>query len=155
VKWSGKQVSVKASGLEIKVYYRGEEIANHPRCYQKNKTRYRLEHYLPLIEQRPRSVFHARPVKEANLPEQIYDFARMHPNPDKTMVRLLRLMVDYGLDTVITAVEQAQSKQQYSIDIIDFNLGNPKKSQVLTISGPAVNPVDIRSMQPYHINKLY
>lgn len=144
VKWSGKQVSVKASGLEVNVYYRGEEIAVHPRCYQKNKTRYRLEHYLPLIEQRPRSVFHARPVKDANLPEQIYDFARMHPNPDKTMVRLLRLMVDYGLDTVIAAVDQAQARQQYSIDIIEFNLGNPKKSQVLTISGPVVNPVDMR-----------
>jgi transposase len=35
VKWSGKQVTVKASGLELNIYYRGEKIASHPRCYRK------------------------------------------------------------------------------------------------------------------------
>ena len=30
VKWSGKQVTVKASGLELNIYYRGEKIASHP-----------------------------------------------------------------------------------------------------------------------------
>jgi len=143
VKWSGKQVSVKASGLEVKIYYRGEEIASHPRCYQKNKTRYLLEHYLPLIEQRPRSVFHAKPVKEAKIPEQLYDFARLNPNPDKAMVRLLRLIVDNGLEAVMTAVEQAKNTQQYSVDIIEFNLNKPKKAQVLSLNGPKVNSVDM------------
>jgi len=97
--WAGKPVSVKASGLEVRIYYRGEEIASHPRCYQKYKTIYCLEHYLPLIEQRPRSVFHAQPVKAANLPQEIYDYVGQLPNPDKAMVRLLKLIVDNGLES--------------------------------------------------------
>ena len=145
VKWSGKQVTVKASGLELNIYYRGEEIASHPRCYRKYQTIYQLEHYIPLIEQRPRSVFHAKPVKEAKLPEQIFAYAKKLKNPDKSMVKLLRLIVDQGLEPVLKALEIAQEKQQYSLDIIEFNL--TKKSQVIPLptTGPVVNPVDIKA----------
>lgn len=143
VKWAGKQASVKASGLEVRIYYRGEEIASHPRCYQKHKTIYCLEHYLPLIEQRPRSVFHAKPVKAANLPQEFYDYVGQFPNPDKAMVRLLKLIVDHGLDSVITAINDAQDKQHYSIDIIEFKLGSRKKLPPLSITGPEVAPVDM------------
>ncbi|MGI6550437.1 MAG: IS21 family transposase [Syntrophomonadales bacterium] len=143
VKWVGKQVTVKASGLEVKIYYRGEEIGSHPRSYLKHKTIYQLEHYLPLIEQRPRSVFHARPVKEANIPEQIYAYANRLPSPDKAMVRLLRLMVDYGVEAVLNAVKDAQAKQHYSIDVLQFNLKRGEKATELSIKGPSVNLVDI------------
>jgi hypothetical protein len=47
---------------------------------------------------RPRSVFHARPVKEARIPDQVYTYVEKTKNPEKSMVRLLRLMVDYGLE---------------------------------------------------------
>ena len=141
--WAGKPVSVKASGLEVRIYYQGEEIASHPRCYKKYKTIYCLEHYLPLIEQRPRSVFHAQPVKAANLPQEIYDYVGQFPNPDKAMVRLLKLIVDHGLDSVITAINDAQDKQHYSIDIIEFKLGSRKKLPPLSITGPEVAPVDM------------
>jgi hypothetical protein len=143
VKFAGKRVTVKASGLEVKIYYRGEEIGSHSRCYLKHKTIYQLKHYLPLIEQRPRSVFHARPVKEANIPEQIYAYANRLPNPDKAMVRLLRLTIDHGVDAVLNAIKGAQAKQHYSIDVLQFNLKQHGKVTQLPIKGPTVNPVDI------------
>lgn len=143
VKWAGKRVTVKASGLEIRIFFRGEELAVHNRCYKKNKTHYKLEHYLPLIEQRPRSVFHARPVKEANIPEDIYVFARQTDNPDKSMVRLLRLMVEHGSDAVKKAVLDAMGNQHYSVDIVKFKLDGPRPAIPLNAAGPAVNPVDI------------
>ena len=155
VKWAGKQVSIKASGLEVKIYYRGEEISSHSRYYQKYKTIYRLEHYLPLIEQRPRSVFHARPVKEANLPEQIYAYVRQLPNPEKAMVKLLRLMVDHGLESVMAAVKDAQDKQHYSIDIIEFKLGSRKKLPPLSVMGPDVNPVDMTTYDQLLLGGAY
>jgi hypothetical protein len=96
-----------------------------------------------LIEQRPRSVFHARPVKEANIPEQIYAYANRLPSPDKAMVRLLRLMVDYGVEAVLNAVKDAQAKQHYSIDVLQFNLKRGEKATELSIKGPSVNLVDI------------
>lgn len=145
VKWSGKQVTVKASGLKINIYYRGEKIASHPRCYKKYQTIYQLEHYIPLIEQRPRSVFHAKPVKEAQLPEQIFAYAKKLKNPDKAMVKLLRLIVDQGLEPVLRALKTAQEKQQYSLDIIEFNLARENQAIPLAVKGPVVNPVDIKA----------
>jgi len=66
-------------------------------------------------------------------------------NPDKAMVKLLRLIVDQGLESVLKALETAQEKQQYSLDIIEFNL--TRKSQVIPLAakGPVVNPVDIKA----------
>jgi len=61
------------------------------------------------------------------------------------MVKLLRLIVDQGLESVLKALETAQEKQQYSLDIIEFNL--TRKSQVIPLAakGPVVNPVDIKA----------
>lgn len=143
VKWAGRLVTVKASALKIQIYYRGEKLAVHERCYKKNRSLYQLEHYLPLIEQRPRSVFHARPVKAANIPEEIQDFARQIKNPDKAMVRLLRLMVDHGADEVLDAVRNARNQQQYSVDIVQYRLTGCEPAVALPAIGPNVNPVDI------------
>ena len=57
------------------------------------------------------------------------------------MVKLLRLIVDQGLEPVLKALE----KQQYSLDIIEFDL--TRKSQVIPLAtpGPVVNPVDIKA----------
>ena len=96
-----------------------------------------------MIEQRPRSVFHAKPVKAANLPQELYDYVGQLPNPDKAMVKLLKLIVDHGMESVITAVSDAQDKQHYSIDIIEFKLVSRKKLPPLSITGPGVAPVDM------------
>ena len=143
VKWAGKIVSVKSTPLEVKIHYHGEEIASHPRCYQKHKTRYQLEHYLPLIEMRPRSVFHARPVKEAGIPDQVYTYVEKTKNPEKSMVRLLRLMVDYGLETVLQAIKTASNHQQYTVDLVAFNLNRAQEIYHLPMSGPTVQAVDM------------
>jgi len=143
VKWAGRLVTVKASALKIHIYCRGEKLAVHERCYKKNRSIYQLEHYLPLIEQRPRSVFHARPVKAANIPDEIQDFARQATNPDKAMIRLLRLMVDHGADEVLAAVRNARDQQQYSVDIVRYRLTGCQPVVALPATGPTVDPVDI------------
>ena len=56
-------------------------------------TKYKLEHYLPLLEERPRAVMNARPVREANLPGDIRSFSLLLEDPDRSMVKLLRLIV--------------------------------------------------------------
>jgi len=61
------------------------------------------------------------------------------------MVKLLRLIVDQGLEPVLRALKTAQEKQQNSLAIIEFNL--TRKSQVIPLAakGPVVNPVDIKA----------
>jgi hypothetical protein len=102
VKYAGKEVSVKGYGNEVAVFYRNNEIARYTRCYEKGKTEYRLEHYLDLIESRPRSVFNARPVKH-NVSAKLLETGRRLSGP-REMVKLLRLCVDYGEEKVLGAI---------------------------------------------------
>jgi len=107
VQYAGKEVSVKGYGNEILIYYRHKELARYPRCYEKNKTIYRLEHYLDLIEQRPRSVFNAKPVKD-NLSAQILAAGKRLSGP-KEMVKLLKLCVEQGQNRVLEAIAMIKS----------------------------------------------
>ena len=69
---------------------------------------------------KPRSVYNARPVREANLPDKLWQFAQQLKNPDQGMVQLLRLVVDYGTDQVMAAVQQAVQHCQHSVEVVRY-----------------------------------
>ncbi len=117
--YAGKEVAVKGYGNEIVIYHRGSEIARYVRCYERGKTKYQLEHYLDLIEKRPRSVFNARPVKE-NISQKILSAGRRLSGP-REMVKLLRLCVDYGQEEVMRILENIPA-QNLSIARIEAYL---------------------------------
>ena len=54
--YSSKNITVKSSGNKVRMMYNGNIIAEYDRDYRHNCTHYRLEHYIGLIERRPRSV---------------------------------------------------------------------------------------------------
>ena len=144
VRWANHTVTVKGSAFEVEIYHRGEKIAQHKRCYSCNKTIYQVEHYIPLLEKKPGAVFHARPVRQANLPDEIWSFAKHLTSPDKGMVRLLRLIADHGLERVIQAIRKARQNKQYSIEIVGYYIDNNKKELItLDNRGPQVKAVDI------------
>lgn len=74
--------------------YGGEVIAEYDRDYRHGSTHYRLEHYIGLIEKRPRSVYNAAPVKET-VPKEFYQFLMQLDSP-KEIVKALRLYLDTG-----------------------------------------------------------
>ncbi|MEN1762336.1 Mu transposase domain-containing protein, partial [Anoxynatronum sibiricum] len=61
----GRQISVKAYGNHIACYHNAEKVAHHTRSYGRSDTFFQLEHYLPLLEQKPRSVYHSKPVRKS------------------------------------------------------------------------------------------
>lgn len=82
--------------------YRNTQIASYPRCYERGQTKYRLEHYIDLIEKRPRSALNAKPVK-STLSTELLEISKRLPGP-REVVKLLRLCVDYGEDKILTAI---------------------------------------------------
>jgi hypothetical protein len=140
---AGRTVTAKGSAFFVEVYYRGELLARHDRCYEKHKIKFKLEHYIPLLEERPRAVRNARPAREANLPQDIWDFSLMLEDPDLSMVRLLRLVVDHGPDRVLAAVRKARSLQQFSVDVVGYYVTASDAAPPVPIKGPAVAPVDL------------
>ena len=92
--YSSKMITVKGSGNQIIMLFRGNIIAKYDRDYCHNQTHYRLEHYIGLIEKRPRSVYNAAPIKET-VPTELYQFLMKLSSP-KEIVKVLRLYLDTG-----------------------------------------------------------
>jgi len=67
--------------------YNGNVIAEYDRDYHHNCTHYCLEHYIELIERRPRSVYNAVPIKES-VPKEFYQFLIKLDSP-KEIVKAL------------------------------------------------------------------
>ncbi len=143
VKWASQIVTVKATAFKVKIFCHGEAVAIHSRIYLKGRTIYELEHYLPLLELRPRSVCNARPVKEAGLPRELFEYANQLKDPEKGMVRLLRLVIDHGIDKVLGAIRKSADQGQYSVDLVHFYVNKKEIPQVLDFPGPAINRVDL------------
>lgn len=96
----GKTVSIKAYGNHLACYHQGEEVAKHQRFYSRGETIFELAHYIPLLEQKPRSVFHAKPVRQTAANE-LLDWGKMFPGGAKDTVKLLKFSVEYGLERVL------------------------------------------------------
>lgn len=145
VNYAGQTVTIKASAFSVTIYHRGQRIAQHPRNYGQRKTVFELEHYIALLEKKPRSVRHARPVREANLPDEIWFFSSKLKDKDldRSMVRLLRLMVDHGLEAILKAVRKAIQHEQYSVEIVEYYVTEKNPPVTLKPMGPKVNPVNL------------
>lgn len=143
VKYAGREISVKGYGNEVVMLMRNTEIARYTRCYERGKTFYRLEHYIDLIEQRPRSVFNAKPVK-SNISAELQQLGRRLSGP-KEMVKLLRLFIDYGEDKLMSAIKRIQTPE-ISVEQI--------RAYLIPINTPAtVHPLlEIKVAKP-QINK--
>jgi len=145
VKYAGKEISIKGYGNEIEMLYRNNEIARYQRCYQRGQTKYRLEHYIDLIEKRPRSVFNAKPVK-SNISAELLEIGKRLSGP-REMVKLLRLFVDYGEDKLMTAIGCIQSNEisveQIRAHLIPVNTPTKIHSRIdVQVSTPQLDKYD-------------
>jgi len=144
VELAGETLTVKGYARTVKVCHRGEEVAVHERLYQKGKTSYQLHHYLRLLEVKPRSVWNAKPVQAASLPDCLSRLAKASADPDRTMVRLLRLVVDEGIERVADAVERPLATGAKSWQVVEhyLNQETPVPS-LLEVAGPSVEAPDL------------
>lgn len=100
-KYLRKDVTVKGYGNYVDIYYQNNKIASHIRSYYSGRTQYCLEHYIDLLERKPRSVFNAKPVKQ-NVTDELLKWGRQLPGGNREMVKLLRLCVDYGEECILS-----------------------------------------------------
>ena len=93
VKYTGRSVGVKGYPETIEVYYEGELIATHKRCFGRNQSIYHLEHYIPLLERRHRAILDAAPVKQ-NVPPEVLEELRKNSSNYSRMAEILREFVE-------------------------------------------------------------
>ena len=138
----GRTVSLKAYGNHLVCYHRGEEVARHQRCYGRGETSFELEHYLPLLEQKPRSVFHAKPVRRTAASE-LLDWGKVFPGGAKDTVRLLKLSVEYGLERIMAVKDALPTGITPTIGLVQNELEPREPVKLNTTKDIPVSHIDL------------
>jgi len=142
VKWVGRQISVKAFGNEIACYDNAEKVATHQRSYRQGEFLYQLEHYLPLLEQKPRSVYHAKPVRTSGA-TALLDWGKTFPNDAKDTVKLLQLSIDHGVDRLLAIRDKLPMGTQPTIELVRSELNPPTDPLPSSADRITVHPMDL------------
>ena len=116
-RYVGKEVSVKGYGNMVSIHFQGKEIAQHIRFYGRNETFCLPEHYIDLLERKPRAVYNARPIKD-NAEKELLIWGMKFPGGARDIVKLLRLSIDHGLARILKIREEMPPNTAPSIELV-------------------------------------
>lgn len=116
------QVTVKASVSFIEVYRQDNLIAKHRRCWDRERQIFEPMHYLDLLERKPGSLDHARPLEEWGLPDCFNTYRRCletnRDNGTKEYIQILLLLNKYSISRISRAINKALNHRVYCYDAI-------------------------------------
>lgn len=136
-KYLRRDVTVKGYANSICILHEGTVVATYSRQYGSGNTQYRLEHYIDLLERKPRSLQNARPVKET-LTKELLDWGNQLPGGNKEMVKLLRLCVDYGEKRILNIKHLIPTNVVPTVDMVRTYLNEPVNSSVVYLKNEIV-----------------
>lgn len=122
VRWAHHQTTIKASVSFIEVYRQDKVIAKHRRCWDRQQQIFDPMHYLELLERKPGSLDHARPLEDWHLPDCFNSYRRcLQAHRDqgtKEYIQILLLLNKYSLKQIQRAIDKALNYRIYSYDAI-------------------------------------
>lgn len=118
-----RDVIVKGFVDEVVILSGGQEIARHPRSYERGGFVFDPLHYLALLEKKPGALDQAAPLQGWNLPDQFAHLRRLLENRmghrgKREFIQVLRLMEVFEQDLVACAVTQAIRLGAISFDAV-------------------------------------
>jgi transposase len=139
MEYVGKTVTVKPRAYTVEAWYGGKLVYTHERPFAKGKHQYIPEHYLPLLERKPRAIRNAAPLKYGVLPPELEVFRSRCTDKDKLeqLVNILLLGREVEAGKLLLAVDCANKS------------GRPSYKRVcsyLKLSDEALNPFDINQL---------
>jgi transposase len=115
-------VTIKASVHFIEIYRQDKCIAKHRRSWDREQQIFDPLHYLELLERKPGSLDHARPLEDWHLPDcfnsyrQCLETHREHGT--KEYIQILLLLRKYSIPQIAEAIIKALNCRIYCIDAI-------------------------------------
>jgi hypothetical protein len=81
-------------------------VASHPRSFERNKTHYDWQHYIPLIERKPGALRNGAPFADLPAPlQRLRSLLLKRDGGDRIMAKVLSVVPKSGLEAVLVAVE--------------------------------------------------
>ncbi len=117
VSYAHHQTTIKASVRFIEIYQQDMLIAQHQRCWDRERQVFDPMHYLELLERKPGSLDHARPLEEWTLPECFNTYRRClethRENGTKEYIQVLLLLNKYSVRQIVKAIRKALNHRIY------------------------------------------
>ena len=129
MEYVGKTVTLRVFPYEIEAWYKGELAYRHTRPFAK-ENRYIPEHYLPLLEMKPRAMRNAAPLKLGVMPPELERFRNKCTDKDKfeQLANILLLGRDIDSSLLLAAVDCANKTGVPSLQKVKFYLELKKSS---------------------------
>ena len=123
VAYGHRDVLVKGYVDRVVISCGSEVIARHHRSYQRDDFVFDPVHYLPLLEQKTAALDQAAPLQGWDLPEEFATLrrlleSRMGPRGKREFVQVLRLLENFSLEEVQSAVKDALRLGALSFDAV-------------------------------------
>ncbi|MCU0406157.1 MAG: IS21 family transposase [Ignavibacteriaceae bacterium] len=130
----GQEITIRANPFKIDVYDKGKVIFTHTRTYKSNDPQYIPEHYLKIIERKPRSVHQAAPLNIGIMPIELSEFRRLHKGKDRNveLISVLQLGDQVERHKLLWAVDMANKcgSPTYSLVLFYLEIDNSEVIQV-------------------------
>ena len=120
----GKTVTVRATSYQIEAWYQGKLVCTHCRPFTKGEHQFLPEHYLPLLEKRPRAIPNAAPLKYGVLPPELEKFRDLNRDQDKyeQLAKILLLGQHVDAEVLLPAVDWANQSGSPTFNTVRFYL---------------------------------
>jgi hypothetical protein len=120
----GKTITVRVTSYQIEAWHQGKLICTHKRPFTKGEHQYLPEHYLPLLENRPRAIPNAAPLKYGVLPPPLEKFRNLNRDKDKyeQLANILLLSRHIDAEVLLSAVDWANRSGSPTFDAVHFYL---------------------------------
>jgi hypothetical protein len=109
--YAHRSVTIVGSVTEVRIIHEDRLVATHPRCWDREQTRFNPVHYLALLERKPGGFDFARPLEQWELPE-CFGLLRRRLEADdrhgtRAFIRVLRFLEHHSLPQLTDAVDHA------------------------------------------------
>jgi hypothetical protein len=127
IQYAYQRLTLKADPFRVRVFGGEEQVADHPRCYQKRQVIEDWRHYVPLLLHKSFAVPFASALRHGELPTT-FEAARLElvarrSDGNREFVRLLELCLTHSVEAVDVALALAREQADWSADTVRHLLG--------------------------------
>ena len=139
----GSTVTLRLSPFHIAIHHKGEQVYRHKRATAIDGNQYVLDHYLEVLDRKPRAVDQAIPVRRGIMPKECTDFLQLCPEKDarQQLVNALMLGRSYDREAVLWAFRQANNTRRPTFTLVKAHL--EMSHATVSLEGPTIRKPDL------------
>jgi transposase len=121
---AGREVTLKVDPFNICIWYQGEMIYKHKKGENEYDHQYIPQHYLKILERKPRAIENALPLKKGVMPPELIKFRKLCPekNVNEQLVSILKLGQKISKEELLWAVKMANQSGNPNFNLVSFYL---------------------------------